>query len=144
MDGAKILEMLHLWTRRRMGSGTITQSLVEQERSVSAPEELSSVGTALSVPVTAKPISVIVKWWSVERKSEEGVVAMIGVDNTTRRSEGPPAGCVTATAKIFGSRSFVCHWGRPPTRVVVGNAVGRLPGGKPDEGEPHVRFGKRE
>jgi transposase len=28
--------------------------------------------------------------------------------------------------------------------VARGNAVGRLPGGKPDEGELHVRFGKRE
>ena len=36
------------------------------------------------------------------------------------------------------------RWDRWPTRVVSGNAVGRLPGGKPDEGELHVRFGKRE
>jgi RNA-directed DNA polymerase len=28
--------------------------------------------------------------------------------------------------------------------VALGNATGRLPGGKPDEGEPHVRFGKGE
>ncbi len=34
--------------------------------------------------------------------------------------------------------------GRTPTPVARGNAGGRLPGGKPDEGEPHVRFGKRE
>ena len=48
----------------------------------------------------AKPISGSpVKWRSAERKSEKGVVAMIGVDNTTRRSEGPLARCATATAK---------------------------------------------
>lgn len=69
---------------------------------------------------------------------------MIGVDNTTRRSEGPPAGCATATAKIFGSRSLAGRWDRVPTLVAQGNAAGRLPGGKPDEGELHVRFGKGE
>ena len=36
------------------------------------------------------------------------------------------------------------RWDRWPTRVASGNAAGRLPRGKPDEGEPHVRFGKRE
>src|SRR5664279_251178 len=69
---------------------------------------------------------------------------MIGADNITRRSEGPLAGCATATAKIFGSRSLAGRWGRSPTQVALGNADGRLPGGKPDEGEPHVRFGKGE
>src|SRR5664279_1577958 len=62
----------------------------------------------------------------------------------TRRSERPPAGCATATAKIFGSKSLAGRWGRSPTHVALGNAAGRLPGGKPDEGEPHVRFGKGE
>jgi hypothetical protein len=37
MDGAKTLEVQHSGTRRPMGSGTITQPIVEQERSVSAP-----------------------------------------------------------------------------------------------------------
>jgi IS6 family transposase len=37
----------------------------------------------------------------------------------------------------------VSRWDRWPTRVASGNAAGRLPRGKPDEGEPHVRFGKR-
>jgi hypothetical protein len=70
---------------------------------------------------------------------------MIGVDNITRRSEGPPAGCATATAKTeFPSRSLAGRWDRSPTLVAQGNAAGRLPGGKPDEGELHVRFGKRE
>src|SRR5664279_201637 len=69
---------------------------------------------------------------------------MIGADNITRRSEGPLAGCATATAKTFGSRSLAGRWGRSPTQVALGNAAGRLPRGKPDEGEPHVRFGKGE
>src|SRR5258708_12723054 len=46
--------------------------------------------------------------------------------------------------KTFGSRSLADRWGRSPTQVALGNAAGRLPGGKPDEGEPHVRFGKGE
>src|SRR5664279_4355939 len=54
------------------------------------------------------------------------------------------AGCATATAKTFGSRSLAGRWGRSPTQVALGNAAGRLPRGKPDEGEPHVRFGKGE
>ncbi len=53
----------------------------------------------------AKPISGSpVKWRSAERKSEKGVVAMIGVDNITRRSEGPLARCATATAKTRRGR----------------------------------------
>ena len=47
----------------------------------------------------------------------------------------PLAGCATATAKTFGSRSLAGRWGRSPTQVALGNAAGRLPGGKPDEGE---------
>src|SRR5664280_2116185 len=54
---------------------------------------------------------------------------MIGADNITRRSEGPLAGCATATAKTFGSRSLAGRWGRSPTQVALGNAAGRLPGG---------------
>ena len=50
----------------------------------------------------------------------------------------------TATAKAKLPRSFAGRWGRGPTRVASGNAAGRLPRGKPDEGEPHVRFGKGE
>jgi hypothetical protein len=34
----------------------------------------------------------------------------------------------------------VSRWDRWPTRVASGNATGRLPRGKPDEGEPHVRL----
>jgi hypothetical protein len=128
-----------------MGIGTITQSIVEQERSVSAPASDGSRVAVLECPAAAKPISGgPVKWWSVERRSEEAVVAMIGADNITRRSEGPLVRCATATAKTFGSRSFAGRWGRWPTLVAQGNVAGRLPEGKPDEGVPHVRFGKRE
>jgi hypothetical protein len=112
-EGAKILEMRHRGTRRRMGIGTITQSIVEQERSVSAPASDGSRVAVLECPAAAKPISGgPVKWWSVERRSEEAVVAMIGADNITRRSEGPLVRCATATAKTFGSRSFAGRWGR--------------------------------
>jgi hypothetical protein len=58
---------------------------------------------SLRCPVTAKPISGrTVKWWSVERKSEEGVVAVIGADNITRRSEGPLARCAWPTGEGCG------------------------------------------
>jgi hypothetical protein len=71
MDGAKALDVLHLRTRRRIGIGTITQPIVEQERSVSAPATRPQ-GATLRRPVTVKPISgAPAKWWSVERKSEE-------------------------------------------------------------------------
>jgi hypothetical protein len=53
----------------------------------------------------------------VERRAEVGggVVALIGADNITRRSEGPPAGCATATAKIIVSRSLAVRWGQSST-----------------------------
>jgi hypothetical protein len=57
MDGAKTLEAQHLRTRRRRGSGTITQPTMEQERSVLAP---ANSGTELATPgrsVTANSIS---------------------------------------------------------------------------------------
>jgi hypothetical protein len=65
------------------------------------------------VPGSGEPISGGPgKWCRAERKSEEAVVAMIGADNITRRSEGPLVRCATATAKTFGSRSFAGRWGR--------------------------------
>jgi hypothetical protein len=60
-----------------------------------------------SAPVTAKPISGgPVKWWSVERKSEEDIVAVIGVDNRTRRSEGPLARCARPSEEGCGGTAF--------------------------------------
>ncbi len=53
MDGVKSLDVQHLWTRRRIGSGTITQPTVEQERSVSTPAVVAR-GAALGAPVAAK------------------------------------------------------------------------------------------
>lgn len=57
MDGAKSLDVQHLWTRRRSGSGTITQFIVEQERSVSAPVFSWHRAATPMCPVTANPIS---------------------------------------------------------------------------------------
>jgi len=53
----------------------------------------------------------------VERRAEVGggIVAVIGVDNTTRCSEGPPAGCAIATAKTLGRGALrVAGVGRQP------------------------------
>ena len=84
MDGVKTLDVQHPGTRRRMEGGTVVQLITEQERSVSAPALWPQVAD-LRCSVAAKPISGDpVKWWSVERKSEEGIVAVIDVDNTTR------------------------------------------------------------
>ena len=94
MEGAKTLEMQHRRTRRRSGIGTCAQSGTERGRSVSAPA-LTAPGCQpgalreVATPITGGPG----KWWSAERKSEEATVAMIGVDNITRRSEGPLARC---------------------------------------------------
>jgi hypothetical protein len=92
----------------------------------------------------------------VERKSEEVVLAMTGADNITRRSEGPLARCakrtgsdrgiavrldthpLNAARSMNGTRGLGCS----PTPLAGPNARSRLPGGKPDEGELHVRFGK--
>lgn len=99
MDGVKVLDVKHSGTRRRRGRGTCTQPTAKQERSVLTPA-LWPQAASLRCPVTAKPISGrTVKWWSVERKSEEGVVAVIGADNITRRSEGPLARCAWPTGE---------------------------------------------
>lgn len=99
MDGAKTLDVQHPGTRRRMEGGTVVQLSTEQERSVSAPACWPQVAvlwcSVAAIPISGDPV----KWWSVERKSEEGVVAVIGVDNITRRSEGPPARCACLTGE---------------------------------------------
>jgi len=93
---------------------------------------------------------------AVERKSEEAVLAMNGADNITRRSEGPLARCAEhvgsgrgIAARLYThpplavrSMNGTRRLGRFSTAVARWNRSGRLPGGKPDEGEPHVRFGK--
>ncbi len=115
MDGAKTLEVLHPGTRRRIGSGTITQPTVEQERSVSAPakwlRDCHLVVPGNSEAYKRSPREV------VERQAEVGggIVAVIGVDNRTRGSEGPPAGCAIATAKTLESRSPASCLGRSST-----------------------------
>ena len=91
--GVKNLELQPRETLRRRGIGTFAQPSTEQERSVSTPAVWPQVAN-LGCPGMMKPITGNTgKWWSVERKSEEAVVATIGVDNRTRRSEGPLARC---------------------------------------------------
>ena len=90
----KTLESQHRGTRRRIGIGTTAEFSTERERSVSAP-----AFTALGLPAWGAPGS----GDTYNRKYREvvecraevggGVVAMIGVDNITRRSEGPLARC---------------------------------------------------
>jgi hypothetical protein len=76
MEGAKTLELQCRRTRRRMGNGTVAQSVTEQERSVSARKRDGHRGAARWCPELAPPISRSAKWWRVERKSEEAVVAL--------------------------------------------------------------------
>ena len=76
-------------------------------------------GAALGAPVAARPISVkSVKWRSVERKSEEVVVAMIGADNITVRSEGPLAGWRMQQPRPSGRGASRSAWagGQPEWR----------------------------
>ena len=86
------MEVRHLWTRRRLGSGTITQSTVDQERSVSTPAMQAQRRPSLGAPVTAKPISGTRE--VVERRAEVGGGRSSDdrPDNITVRSEGPLAG----------------------------------------------------
>src|ERR1700683_2379325 len=65
-------------TRRRSGSGTITQPIVEQERSVSTPASQARRVPPSGAPVTAKPISVTRE--VVERRAE------VGGGNSVRRA----------------------------------------------------------
>ena len=91
-DGAKSLEMQHPGTRRRSGSGTTTQPIAEQERSVSAPAFVAP-GCRPGVPGSGeaynrRPREV------VERRAEVGgghSGSDDRRDNRTRRSEGPLA-----------------------------------------------------
>jgi hypothetical protein len=93
-EGAKTLESQHRGTRRRIGIGTYAQFSTERERSVSAP-----AFTVPGLPAWGAPGSGDTynrKYREVvERRAEVGggIVAMIGVDNITRRSEGPLARC---------------------------------------------------
>ena len=99
------------------------------------------------------------KWWSAERKSEQVVVVMNDGRTETVRSEGPVAGCAmrlgeqrdcrarsaaTHPSTIRGDvRTGPLSLGAFANVVATRNAGVRLPGGKPDEGELHVRFGER-
>ena len=108
-------------------------------------------------PVAAKPISSDpAKRWSAERKSAGVVVVMMVGTTQPGRSEGPLARCVSRARKGCGIAEWL--FTRPPegglahalpralgsaaNAVAQRNAGDRLPGGAPDEGEPHVRCGK--
>ena len=115
MEGAKSLDVRHPRTRRRSGIGTYAQFGTERERSVSAPASRvpgCQPGALREVakPITGRPG----KWWNAERKSEEVVVAMIGADNITRRSEGPLARCaiMQRPRPLWRPRSLVGRLGR--------------------------------
>ena len=144
MEGAKTLEVQHRGTRRRIGIGTYAQFSTERGRSVSAPASMASgrqpgVLREVATPITGCPG----KWWSAERKSEEVVVAVIGVDNITRRSEGPLARCaIRQRPRPDNGRGASQIAGAGRQRCGERNVSGRLPGGEPCEGELHARFGK--
>ena len=92
-EGAKTLEMQHRGTRRRIGIGTCAQLSTERERSVSAPASRPQAAT-LGAPGSGE---------TYNRQHREGVECRAEVgggrssddrqDNTTCRSQGPPARC---------------------------------------------------
>ena len=150
MDGVKRLEMQPPRTRRRKGRGMVGQPSWEQERSVSAPAvRLLGVPTegwtGSSEPY--KPLN----GESGERGAGVGGghSSDEGVDNKTRRSEGPLAewaaqqGGSGIAERLFTrrtkSRRDGC-WGVGPTLVAGRNAARRLLGGEPCAGESHARF----
>jgi hypothetical protein len=71
--------------RRRNGSGTITQPIVEQERSVSTPALQARWVPSLGAPVTTKPISVARE--VVEYRAEVGG----GSSSEDRRGQHNPS-----------------------------------------------------
>lgn len=72
-------------TRRRIGSGTITQPIVEQERSVSTPASQAWRVLPSGAPVAVKPISVARE--VVERRAEVGG----GSSSEDRRGQQNPS-----------------------------------------------------
>lgn len=97
---------------------------------------------------------------TVERRAEVGAGRSSDErrNNRNRRSEGPVAGCATRPAGLracratsaathpstFGGqvRAGVLSLGVSANVLATRNAGARLPGGEPDEGELHVRFGE--
>jgi hypothetical protein len=97
----------------------------------------------------------------VERRAEVGAGRSSDErrNNRNRRSEGPVAGCAMRSGEQRDCRagSTATHpstvggdvrtgsWslGAFANALAMPNADVRLPGGKPDEGELHVRFGER-
>ena len=96
----------------------------------------------------------------VERRAEVGAGRSSDDRRKNRnpRSEGPVAGCAAWLEGLWacryqrpfthpplaaGPRPAVGRWEQFANVLAARNAVDRLPGGKPDEGELHVRFGGR-
>jgi hypothetical protein len=93
----------------------------ERERAVSAPAFTAPGCHPGVLREVVKPITGRTgKGWNAERQSEEIIVAMIGVDNITRRSEGSisllmgrlrPVPLRAATAKAYkkeGEKGAIC------------------------------------
>ncbi len=151
MEGVKRLEMQPRRTRRRMGRGMVGESSWEQERPVSAPavrplgEADRAGGLGATNPISGQPDEMGESGAGVGggHSSDEGV------DNRTRRSEGPLAECAAQrrgsgiAARLFTrgttSRRDGC-WDAGPTPVAGRNAAHRLLGGEPCAGESHARF----
>src|SRR6266545_4782949 len=150
MEGVKRLEMQPRRTRRRKGRGMVGEPSWEQERPVSAPAVRPrgadrSGGLGASNPISGLPDEVGESGAGVGggHSSDEGV------DNRTRRSEGPLAECAAQrrgsgiAARLFTrgttSRRDGC-WDAGPTPVAGRNVARRLLGGEPCAGEPHARF----
>ena len=101
-DGAKTLEVQHPRTHRRMGSRTITQPTMEQERSVSAPAWMAAVSQP-AVPGNSQAYRQQCE--VVERRVEVGgghPVALMTRTTQARRSDGPPARCALGTGMAAG------------------------------------------
>ena len=143
MEGVKILAEQRRGTRRRSGIGTCAQFSTERARAVSAPALRPWASLPGVLREAAKPITGSTgKWWNAERQSAEVIVAMIGVDNITRRSEGPLARSATEQRPRHLPRSLAGRLGQSPTPLARWNVAGRLPGGTACEGEPHARCGR--
>ena len=150
MEGVKRLEMQPRRTRRRRGRGMVGQSSWKQERPVSAPAVRPlgcqpRGGLGATNPISGVPDEVGESGAGVGggHSSDEGV------DNRTRRSEGPLAERAAQrrgsgiAERLFTRRTTSRRdgcWDAGPTPVAGRNAARRLLGGEPCAGESHARF----
>jgi hypothetical protein len=102
MDGAKSLELQPLNPPGYGGRNGCTADYGTGEIRLGTGSERPRVANPRR-PVAAKPISSDpAKRRSAERKSEGAIGSWDGVDNTTRRSEGPLAECASRTGTAAG------------------------------------------